>query len=203
MFDSQQLQGRPVLEPTSHTLLERVRFRDPAAWQRFVQLYGPIIYRWAKRAGLQSCDAADVTQEVLQRVAMHIEKYRRDNPANSFRAWLWGITRNQVRDFFRHIEQQRAIGGDTAYEQFQQVPFLPEVPDDKLPQVTRELVHRALQLIQTEFENSTWEAFLRCTVSKAPAKEVASDLGLTLAAVYKAKSRVLLRLRRELDGLLD
>ncbi len=74
---------------------------------------------------------------------------------------------------------------------------------DNDPHVSQALAQRALELIQTEFETTTWQAFLACTVSKLTAPQVAAELGLTVAAVYKAKSRVMNRLRRELDGLVD
>lgn len=203
MFDSQQTSFAPGPETTSPTLLERVRSLDAIAWQRFVHLYAPVIYRWTKRARLQPADGADVAQEVFRAVAENLQKFRRETPGVSFRGWLWGITRNKVRDHFRHNAPNQAVGGDTAYEQLQQVADLPEQPLEPVSALTAELAHRALQLIQNDFEPTTWQAFLRCTVAKVPAAEVAAELNLSLAAVYKAKSRVLLRLRQELAGLVD
>lgn len=203
MFDSQQFPSNPSYDATSHTLLERVRLQDAEAWRRFVHLYGPIIYRWTKRARLQPSDGADVTQEVFQAVAENLPRFRRDTPGVSFRGWLWGITRNKVRDHYRRIAPHQAAGGDTAYEQLQQLPALLEEPQEQVSAMTGELAHRALQLIQNDFETSTWKAFLRCTIDNVSASDVAAELGLSIAAVYKAKSRVLLRLRQELAGLLD
>jgi RNA polymerase sigma-70 factor (ECF subfamily) len=203
MFDSQQFSSSPAYDVTSHTLLQRVQSQDPAAWRRFVHLYGPVIYRWTKRARLQPTDGADVTQEVFQAVAQDLPKFRRDSPGASFRGWLWGITRNKVRDHFRRTSPHRGVGGDTAFDQLQQLPDLSEDSKEQISGLTAELAHRALQLIQNEFETTTWQAFLRCTVGNVSATEVAAELGLSIAAVYKAKSRVLLRLRHELDGLLD
>jgi RNA polymerase sigma-70 factor (ECF subfamily) len=203
MFESEQFSGDHSHGSTSHSLLERIRSRDPAAWQRFVYLYGPVIFRWTKRARLQASDGADVTQEVFHAVSENIQKFRRDTPGVSFRGWLWGITRNKVRDHFRRMAPDQGVGGDAAFEQLHELPHLPDESSEPISALTAELAHRALQLIQNEFETSTWQAFLRCTVEKASASEVAAELGLTVAAVYKAKSRVLQRLRLELDGLLD
>src|SRR4029077_16536762 len=120
----------------------------------------------AKRARLQASDGADVTQEVFQAVAENLHKFRRDTHGVSFRGWLWGITRNKVRDHYRRIAPRQAVGGDAAYGQLQQVPAIPEEPQEPGSALTAELAHRALELIQNEFETSTWQAFLRCTVNK-------------------------------------
>src|SRR5262245_54032433 len=101
MFDSQHVHRELSKESISTTLLERIRLHDTAAWRRFVHLYGPVIYRWAKRARLQSSDAADVAQEVFQAVAVNIDQFHRDHTGGRFRGWLWGITHHKLRDHFR------------------------------------------------------------------------------------------------------
>ena len=65
-----------------------------------------------------------------------------------------------------------------------------------------ELAHRALELMKTDFETQTWTAFIRTAVDGQTAGDVAAELGMSVGAVYVAKSRVLHRLRSELDGLL-
>ena len=198
MFDSGVAESLDSHESTSRTLLERVRLCDPEAWRRFVTLYGPIIYRWAVQARLQPHDAADVMQEVFQAVAVNIQRFRRQGPGDSLRGWLWTITRNKIHDL-RRITQARLVENAVADD----LLAAPEEPADPPADITSELAHRALRLIQTEFEPSTWQAFLRSTVDGQSVADTAAELGLTVAAVYKAKSRVLLRLRRELDGLIE
>src|SRR5262249_48619399 len=67
----------------------------------------------------------------------------------------------------------------------------------------RYLVRRAVELMRTDFEPTSWRAFWETSVQARPAADVASELRLSLAAGYKAASRVRQRLRQELDGLLD
>ncbi|MBL8825998.1 MAG: sigma-70 family RNA polymerase sigma factor [Planctomycetaceae bacterium] len=198
MFDGPPTQTLFSGGSTSRTLLDRIRLHDPEAWRRFVHLYGPVIYGWGQQMGLQSHDAADVSQEVFQAVASSIEKFRRDRPGDSFRRWLRTIAANKIRDHFR--AQAKRASPDLAIDQI----AAPD-PDslDGDPRLATALAQRALDLIQTEFETSTWQAFWACSVSGLTAPQVATDLGLTVAAVYKAKSRVLNRLRRELDGLME
>lgn len=201
MFDGPLTHTLDSGESTSRTLLERVRHRDPQAWRRFVYLYGPIIYAWAKRASLQPHDAADVTQEVFQAVATNIATFRNDRPSDTFRGWLRTITTNKVRDHFRG-RPNHAVGGEAIEDLLARLPA-EEAAEEGPGGLVAELSQRALELIQAEFETTTWQAFLRTAVAGRTAAETAQELGLTKAAVHKAKSRVLLRLRGELDGLID
>lgn len=186
---------------TSHSLLERIRVRDAEAWRRFVHLYGPTIFEWARRASLQPSDAADVTQDVFQAVAQTVSKFRRDRAGDTFRGWLRTITQNKIRDYYR-ARPQYVVGGQAVEEQLAKLAV--DEPTGLGPSAfVAELSQRALDLIQSEFETSTWQAFLRTAVADKSAADVARELGLSIAAVHKAKSRVLQRLRRELDGLLD
>ena len=189
----------------SSTLLQRVKARRPEAWERLVDLYGPVVYRWCRQSGVASADAADLVQEVFSSVATHVADFRREGSGDSFGAWLGTITRNKVRDFYRRRRDRPAArGGTDAQQQFLQIP---EPPDFSQPshQPTREglLSRQALDLVRAEFENRTWEAFWRTTVDGQKPADVAEDLGMSLHAVYKAKSRVLRRLRRELNGLIE
>ena len=61
-------------DPTSATLLGRVGLSpsDPAAWARFVSLYGSRIRGWCRRWGLQEADSEDVTQDVLLRLSQKL-----------------------------------------------------------------------------------------------------------------------------------
>jgi hypothetical protein len=107
----------------STSLLDRVKARQPAAWECLVDLYAPEVYRWCRQSGLQGEDTADVVQEVFTAVAAHVEQFRRERPGDSFRGWLWTITRNKIRDHFRHRQgQPQAAGGTDAQQQLGQIP---------------------------------------------------------------------------------
>jgi RNA polymerase sigma-70 factor (ECF subfamily) len=191
-------------ESTSRSLLERARKRDPLAWQRLTDVYGPLVYQWCRRANLQAGDAADVMQEVFQSVFQSLDRFQKTRPEDSFRGWLWTITRNKIRDYYRaHGDQPVAQGGSSAQQWLQQ--FADDDTSDA-HEANREpqqawLAQRAVALLHSDFEESTWQAFWLTGVEQQPAEAVAQQLGISLAAVYKAKSRVLRRLREELDGL--
>ena len=191
-------------ESTSKSLLERAKGNDPAAWQRLTKIYGPDIYRWARQSGMQGSDARDVVQEVFRAVARSIGTFRKENPGDAFRGWLWTIARNKVCDHFqKRATRPEAEGGTEAHRKLQELPD--EMPDSSDEPASRKisgtLAGRAIALMQTDFEEKTWQAFWKTAVDHRPPADVAADLGISVAAVYKAKSRVLRRLRQELDGL--
>jgi RNA polymerase sigma-70 factor (ECF subfamily) len=189
---------------TSPTLLHRMTSLDTEAWDRFSALYSPLVYRWCRRSGLQDADASDISQEVFRSVARNIEKFRHGDPEHTFRGWLWTITKNKIRDFYRSgAKQPDAFGGSAAYGRMQEVPDLPVDCDEASGfDTTATLAHHALELVQQDFAPHTWQAFLRVTLKNENAADVAEDLGMSVGSVHTARWRVLKRLREETDGLL-
>ncbi len=183
---------------TSVTLLDRIRSNDASAWRRVAQLYCPLVYRWCRRQRLREHDAADISQEVFRTVATRIGDFRRERPGDSFRGWLWTITRNKIGDHIRRQERQPASpGGSDAYQQL--LNLSEQLPDDADSAADMSgLAHRAMLLIRSEFEERTWTMFWRAIVEGHATRDIAADLGVTPDAVRMAKSRVLRRLREEL-----
>jgi RNA polymerase sigma-70 factor (ECF subfamily) len=192
------------VDATSLTLLGRVQANEPGAWERLIDLYAPLVYHWCQRGGLRDEDAADVFQEVFRAVAEHIAGFRRDRPGDTFRGWLRTITRNKVRDHGRrHAGQPRAAGGTDAQLRLQSVPQSAEPDDPEETGLVIRQLHRTLEAIRGEFEERTWQAFWMVQMEGRDTSAVGAELGMTAAAVRKAKFRVLRRLREELDDLLD
>jgi RNA polymerase sigma-70 factor, ECF subfamily len=189
---------------TARSLLDRARAREPAAWDRMVALYAPLVLRWCRGWGLRDQDAADVFQEVFQAVALHLGTFRRAKAGDSFRGWLRTITRNKVYDLHRRREREPpGVGGSEARNFLAQVPQeapAEEVSPSDVPD--GELLHRALALIRNDFEPSTWSAFWQTAVEGRATVDVAADLSMSPGAVRVAKSRVLHRLREDLGDLL-
>ncbi|MFN4257655.1 MAG: RNA polymerase sigma factor [Gemmataceae bacterium] len=205
MTDEHVNQVEP-LSVTSTSLLRCVQANDPAAWQRIVSLYSPLIFHWCQRAGLQAADAADVSQEVFRAVAHAIGAFRRDRPGDSFRGWLRVITRNKLRDWARQRQLEvPAVGGAELLDLLghQDDNAKPTADPADVAEDSQLLLRRALELIQAEFEERRWQAFWRVTIEDQSPDQVALDLGMTANAVYLAKSRILRRLREEFVELLD
>jgi RNA polymerase sigma-70 factor (ECF subfamily) len=187
---------------TSLSLLNRAQQSDPAAWSRLCHLYAPLVYEWCRRAGLQDSDAHDVGQEVFVVVHRRMSDFRRTAPGESFRGWLWGITRNKLREHFRRVVAQPArLGGNAPAVDAAGADSLGDL-EASSPGTDAILMRRALELIRPNFDEVTWRAFWRMAIDGQRSTDVASELDLTPGAVRQAKFRILKRLREEFEGLL-
>jgi RNA polymerase sigma-70 factor (ECF subfamily) len=189
---------------TSRSLLDRARAADAEAWDRIVGLYGPLVFHWCRRWDLQEHDIADVFQDVFQAVASHIAEFRKERPGDTFRGWLRIITRNKVNDHFRRLGREPGgAGGTDAQLRLADLP----APDAESEPADRDfdsvLFRQALELIRSEFEERTWQAFWRTAVDDVAPKDVAVELAMSPGSVRVAKCRVLHRLREEFGQLLD
>jgi RNA polymerase sigma-70 factor, ECF subfamily len=197
-------EGRSSSTRTQRSLLERARARDPAAWERMVALYAPLVLSWCRSWGLKPEDAADVFQEVFQAVAAHLKGFRRERSGDTFRGWLRTIARNKANDFFRRKQREpEGVGGSEGQAILAQVPEeLSAAEEEASVEAENALLHRALEMIRSEFEHRTWQAFWQTAVEGRSATDVAADLSMSPGAVRVAKSRVLHRLRADLGELL-
>ncbi len=183
---------------TRPSLLVRIRDpRDGPAWDQFVDIYAPLIYGTARHHGLQDADAADLTQDVLRRVAGAVGRLDYDPRRGSFRGWLFTVVRNDLRTFLdRRRRQERGSGDTDAQKLLEQQPSQEESPAAVWEREhERRLFHWAAAQVRRDVEETTWQAFWRTSVENESAKEAARGLGMTVAAVYMAKSRVLARLK--------
>ena len=190
---------------TSRSLIERVRADDTAAWDRLVSLYAPLVFYWCRRYDLRDEDRADIFQEVFLAVATHIADFRKERQSDTFRGWLRTITRNKIHDHFRRLGREPGgVGGTDAQRRLAQLAATAPAEDSaEDEQAERDLFHRGLELIRTDFEERTWRAFWRTAVDGQPAADVAAELGMSSGAVRVAKCRVLQRLREELGDLIE
>src|SRR3954467_4933888 len=185
------------IPPTRASLLVRLRDpRDEAAWGQFVELYGPLVYGYARKQGLQDADAADLTQDVLQAVASAVSHLEYDPRRGSFRNWLFTVVRRRLSNW-RRARRNRPDGGTRGegQRQLEQHP----APEGEGPGWDSEWEQRvfawACALVRREVSDATWQAFWRTAVEGQPGSQVAADLGLSAAAVYHARSRVRARLK--------
>jgi len=175
---------------TSVSLIVRARSQEADAWVLLTRLYGPLIYSWARRSGLNAEDAADILQNVLLSVWKGLPGFIADRADSSFRGWLRIITRNAVREWARRGANRIAAGSlDT------ECPS-PELPDEEGPDgLFGCLIQQALQLVRDSSDARTWDAFWMSTMDEVAVADVATQLDMTPAAVRQAKYRVLCRLR--------
>jgi RNA polymerase sigma-70 factor, ECF subfamily len=187
-----------AMDTTPVTLLERLGTRgDEDAWRELVALVTPLLLTWARRVGLSREDGADLAQDVLAVLVSELPKFEYD-PDRSFRAWLKTIAMNKWRERMRrarmravqserHLEELPAPDAEAAWENEYRV----------------QLVLRAFETIRGEFRPRTWQVCWELVVRGRDAADVCRQLDLSPDALYAAKYRVLHRLRKELDGMLD
>ncbi len=188
---------------TRASLLVRLRNGDNTnAWHEFMELYGPVVYGFARKRGLQDADATDLMQDVLRSVSTAIGRLDYDRQQGTFRGWLFTITRNKVFNFLsaRRIRPQGT--GDTSTNRLLEAqPEAADGADTWELEYQRRLAAIAMEQVQPEFQESTWRAFWLTAVEGQAVADVSSQLNLSAGAVYVAKSRVLARLKQEVDAL--
>jgi RNA polymerase sigma-70 factor (ECF subfamily) len=191
---------------TPHSLLERIRAQpDELAWKQIADLYMPLIHSWVRRAGLNHTDADDLVQDVLQVLFRKLPEFRHDGRTGAFRHWLRTITAHRLGDFWR---AQRVRSVVTTGTDLQASLEQLEDPQSDLTRVwdrehDEHVTRRLLEMIRPDFEPNTWLAFTRVVLEGQKSQAVADQLGMSVNAVFIAKSRVLARLRDEGRGLID
>jgi RNA polymerase sigma factor (sigma-70 family) len=192
-----------ALPTTRASLLLRLRDAgDDEAWRQFVGLYAPLVYAYARRRQVQEADAADLTQEVLRSVAKAAGRLEYDPRRGSFRAWLYTVTRNKLHDLRERQQRGQGAGGTAAHERLEQEPARDDEDAWDL-EFRRRVFSVAAQQVQREFSAATWQAFWRSAVDGAKPQEVAGQLGISVGAVYIAKSRVQARIKERVHELAD
>ncbi len=191
--------------PTRVTLLNRIRdTADADAWAEFARLYGPVVYGFARKRGLQDADAADLVQDVLRSVARNAHRINYDPKRGTFRGWLYTVTRNKVYNFLSANKNRPKAGGDTgSHERLDNVPSKSDETEAEWDlEYQRRLSAKAMDRVKHEFQPNTWQAFWGTAVEGRAAVEVGKELKMSSGAVYVAKSRVLARLRDEVQQLV-
>lgn len=195
---------REAAQSTSLSLLERARRREPAAWDRLLALYRPLVLHWCRRGSITGPDAEDVSQEVFAAAAGGLDRFHRDQPGDTFRGWLRGITRNQVLLFQRKNQHQApAQGGSEGWARLQDIPDTLGNPDDEEQTEVSQLYHRALEQLRGDFAEHTWQAFCRTVIDGRSPATLTQELGMTAMAIRQAKARVLRRLKEEVGDLIQ
>ena len=183
---------------TSASLLDQARDRQPAAWERLVALYTPLLHTWLSAAGLQAADRDDLTQRVLEILVRQLADFEHNGRPGAFRTWLRGMTVNLLREHWRGRPQ--AVAESILEQLADPAGGLSRLWDE---QHDRHVLAALMEQVRSEFAAATWQAFCRVALDGARVALVAQELGISVNAVLIAKSRVLGRLREEARGLVE
>ncbi len=188
---------------TSSSLMKGLFTGKADAWATVVHLYQPLVLKWCNQSDLQYADALNVSQEVFHGVSKGIHKYQYG--VFRFRNWLRGITKNKIKDHYRTIlKTDEAKGGSNFEHKFKNLPDkILEESDVDEEQESLILLIQALELIKEKINPQSWNITWETVVEGDSVKSVAMKYGITVGAAYKARSRVLSRLRTELRDLIE
>jgi RNA polymerase sigma-70 factor (ECF subfamily) len=195
--------GRAQDSGTRVTLLGLLR-RDPTnqqAWGEFVGHYGPKVYGWCQRWGLQDADAQDVTQNVLLRLAGKLRDFRYD-PSRSFRAWLKTLAHHAVSDLHQARRRPGQGSGDSAVVRLlESVGARDDLARRLEEEFDRELLEEAMHRVRLRVAPQTWAAFRLTALEGLSGAEAAARIPMQVAQVFVAKRRVQKMLRDEVVQL--
>ena len=188
---------------TSATLLGKLRDQptDQEAWSEFVDRYGAAIYGWCRRWNLQDADARDVTQAVLATLCIKMKTFSYD-PCLSFRGWLRTLTHHTWSDLVGRRRPILTGGGDgDGADWLQSVEARDDLMEALNDQFDHEVLDEAIVRVRLRVEPHTWEAFRLTAFEGMAGTAVADQLGIKVATVFKAKSKVQRMLREEIRHL--
>jgi RNA polymerase sigma-70 factor (ECF subfamily) len=184
------------IPPTRASLLVRLRdARDEAAWREFVELYVPVIYGYARRQGLQDADAVDLAQEVLGAVAASVPRLAYDPERGTFRGWLFTVVRRKLSNWRRSQRLRAHAGGPAVQQLLAECPAAPAAESAWEAEWQQRVFAWACERVRPDVSEATWQAFWRTAIDGRPGKPVAAELGLSVAAVYLARGRIIARLK--------
>jgi RNA polymerase sigma-70 factor (ECF subfamily) len=186
---------------TRKSLLVRIQSpRDDEAWREFVAIYRPVVYRLARQRALQHADAEDLAQRVMIAVRRAIGNWDADPSKGRFRSWLARIAQNAIINALTRRPRDAAAGGTAILELLDEQPEPDHHTQENLEAEYRRSVFRwAAARIRPEFRDGTWDAFWLTTVEGKSVEEAGAALGKTVGAVYAARSRVMRRLKDEIQ----
>lgn len=179
-------------------LLARLRTDEAGAWREFIQQYTPFLQRVAERSGLRGQDIDEVVQNVIVDLYKGRSSFLYDRGRGRFRAYLKKAVLTRLSKMLREI---RRAGIPTE-----------SVPDEGSFDVLERnwdqeyddhVVREALKAVRSQVEPKTYQAFDLYALQKIEVSEVARFLGVSPAAVYTYKNRVMQKVKAIVQELVD
>jgi RNA polymerase sigma-70 factor (ECF subfamily) len=183
---------------TRETLIRRLpNAADVEAWDTFLEIYEPLLFRLARGRGMQPADAEDFVQEVLAAVVRNIEQWVASEDRGSFRAWLFRIAYNLAVNFLTRPKHQRLGSGDSQVTRMlQEVPAASADSSELfLKEYRRELFRWAAERVRQQVSERQWMVFWLTSVEERPIAEVAEEFEMSVGSIYVARSRITKRIR--------
>ncbi len=195
-FDSQ------FPETAASLLLQLQAGGNHEAWQEFVSIYRPIIYRLARQRGLQDADAQDLAQQVLLSISRSIAQWQKKDESVRFRHWLRRVAKNAICNALTRQPRDRAAGGTSVLNLLaEQAEPGEDVARELELEHRRELCLRAAAIVKTSVAAETWQVFQLAVIEGLPIEQVAARLHKSVGAAYAARGRIMNRLNQTVDQM--
>jgi RNA polymerase sigma factor (sigma-70 family) len=194
--------------PTRQSLLERLkRWDDQESWRDFFNLYWGILYTTAVKSGLNDSEAQDVVQDTIIKVVKKIGQFRYDPAVDSFKGWLFYLTRKRIALEYRKRARRERLPStsDTSISnvEIEEIADPAGIDLDAVweEEWARTVWNAALSQIKKQVAAKQFQMFDLYVLKEKPAPEVSKALGVTIAQVYLAKHRISTLLKKELERL--
>ncbi|MCI0462405.1 MAG: sigma-70 family RNA polymerase sigma factor [Gemmataceae bacterium] len=194
------------LPTTDGSLLLALQSQSPArreaAWEKFEPRYRPVILAWCQRR-LPLETARELTQEILLKLSVKFPEHCYDPNLARFRSWLKAVVGNALADYGRRQQRQLdgdAVGGTDHARQLAEL-VSPEAAEELSEVIASEPATRAAQIlaaVQARVPELHWKAFWLYHLEKRSVEEIARELGLSMANVYKILQRIKKLLEEEI-----
>ena len=189
----------PVPDTRNSLIVRLSDRRDADAWDHFVSVYEPLVYRLARTKGFQDADAREVVQEVLVAVSRAVERWQPNAELGRFRDWLFRIARNLMINFMTRRHHQSIASGDSRIADLLNLKIDPSSDESAKfdLEYQREVFRWAAECVKAQVKDVTWQAFWMTSVEETPIATAAKSLGISIGAVHIARSRIRSRLREQ------
>ena len=144
---------------TRSSLIAQVQSpEDREAWDQFVLMYRPVIYRLARRRGMQDADAQDLSQDVLIRISKSIKGWVPQEVVR-FRHWLRKVANNAIVTALTKSKPLGIVNGSAAEQILAETPEASAVTSELQDECFREQYLRAAAIVKVDVSPATWAAF--------------------------------------------
>ena len=183
----------------NHSLIARVQdLDDGASWTEFLGIYQPVVFRMARKRGLQDADAHDVVQQVFVSISRAIERWEESPDKPPFRAWLATIARNAINNSLTRRPRDAASGSSSVIDLLNAQPVAAETSAEIRAEAKKEFVRWAAEQIRGEFTTDTWDVFWRTAIEGQPIADVVKTTERTAGSIYVIRYRVIARLKEKI-----
>lgn len=174
---------------------------DDPSWEEFTGIYRGYIYTVIRNMGIAESDREELVQQTLIKLWKKLPEIDCEH-SGRFRNWLSTLTKNCVIDFIRKNKREAALQ-EKAADQEEIEHYSTVLPDiDKISEAAwkQHLAQLALDNIEPYFSGKAVTVF-RLSLQGLEVPQIAEELNIQEASVYRLKTRVKARLIEEVQRL--